>query len=82
MARTSACCLANWSCLKSIDFPKLDPAPDAAPENVETGTQNQEGMVGAARQSIFWRRWQVESRGARDWLRRLRELHRAKHRVD
>jgi cysteine desulfurase family protein (TIGR01976 family) len=33
--------------LDSIDFPKLNPAPDAAPENVETGTQNQEGMVGA-----------------------------------
>ncbi len=33
--------------LESIDFPKLLPAPDDAPENVETGTQNQEGMVGA-----------------------------------
>jgi cysteine desulfurase family protein (TIGR01976 family) len=33
--------------LESIDFPKLLPAPDEAPENVETGTQNQEGMVGA-----------------------------------
>lgn len=31
---------------ESIDFPKLIPAPDYAPENVETGTQNQEGMVG------------------------------------
>jgi len=33
--------------LESIDFPKLIPAPEAAPEKVETGTQNQEGMVGA-----------------------------------
>ncbi len=33
--------------LESINFPRLIPAPDAAPENVETGTQNQEGMVGA-----------------------------------
>jgi cysteine desulfurase family protein (TIGR01976 family) len=33
--------------LASIDFPKLIPAPDDPPENVETGTQNQEGMVGA-----------------------------------
>jgi cysteine desulfurase family protein (TIGR01976 family) len=33
--------------LESINFPKLLPAPDAAPENVETGTQNQEGIVGA-----------------------------------
>ena len=31
-----------------LDFPKLVPAPDYAPENCETGTQNQEGMVGAA----------------------------------
>jgi cysteine desulfurase family protein (TIGR01976 family) len=34
--------------LDSIDFPKLIPAPDAAPENVETGTQNHEGIVGTA----------------------------------
>ena len=33
--------------LESINFPRLLPAPDYAPENVETGTQNQEGMVGA-----------------------------------
>ena len=32
--------------LQTINFPKLLPAPDEAPENVETGTQNQEGMVG------------------------------------
>ena len=37
---------AKLALLKSINFPKLIPAPDAAPENVETGTQNQEGMVG------------------------------------
>lgn len=35
------------SLLKEIDFPKLVPAPDYIPENAETGTQNQEGMVGA-----------------------------------
>jgi cysteine desulfurase family protein (TIGR01976 family) len=34
--------------LEEIDFPKLIPAPDYSPENAETGTQNQEGMVGAA----------------------------------
>ena len=31
---------------EEIDFPRLVPAPDYAPENAETGTQNQEGMVG------------------------------------
>ena len=34
--------------LQEINFPKLVPAPDYVPENAETGTQNQEGMVGAA----------------------------------
>jgi cysteine desulfurase family protein (TIGR01976 family) len=34
--------------LQSLRFPKLEPAPDTAPERVETGTQNHEGIVGAA----------------------------------
>ncbi len=34
--------------LESIDFPKLRPAPDYSPERVETGTQNHEGIAGAA----------------------------------
>src|SRR2546430_11886706 len=34
--------------LGSLDFPKLVPAPDSAPENAETGTQNHEGIAGAA----------------------------------
>ena len=39
---------AKKTLLDQIDFPRLVPAPDYAPENAETGTQNQEGMVGAA----------------------------------
>src|SRR5262249_58661281 len=34
--------------LQSLDVPKLRPAPDTAPERLETGTQNHEGIVGAA----------------------------------
>lgn len=34
--------------LESIDFPKIRPAPDYAPERVETGTQNHEAIAGAA----------------------------------
>ncbi len=34
--------------LAALDFPKLVPAPDEAPERVETGTQNHEGIMGAA----------------------------------
>ncbi len=32
----------------SIDIPRLDPAPTDAPERIETGTQNHEGIVGSA----------------------------------
>ena len=32
----------------SIDVPKLVPAPEAPPERLETGTQNHEGIIGAA----------------------------------
>jgi cysteine desulfurase family protein (TIGR01976 family) len=34
--------------LQSIDFPKLRPAHDNAPDRAETGTLNHEGIVGAA----------------------------------
>src|SRR6516162_4028810 len=34
--------------LDSLDFPKLIPAPDSAPERAETGTQDHEGIAGAA----------------------------------
>jgi cysteine desulfurase family protein (TIGR01976 family) len=39
--------------LASLDVPKLAPAPDQAPERLETGTQNHEGIVGAARAVEF-----------------------------
>ncbi len=34
--------------LSRVDVPKLAPAPSTAPERLETGTQNHEGIVGAA----------------------------------
>jgi len=34
--------------LASVDVPKLIPAPEAPPERLETGTQNHEGIIGAA----------------------------------
>ena len=37
---------ARKDLLESLPFPKLDPAPDTAPERAETGTQNQEGIAG------------------------------------
>jgi len=40
--------------LESIDFPKLDPAPNTAPERAEMGTQNHEGIAGAAAAVDFY----------------------------
>jgi len=40
--------------LEAIDFPKLEPAPDTAPERVEMGTQNHEGIAGAAATVDFY----------------------------
>jgi cysteine desulfurase family protein (TIGR01976 family) len=39
---------AKEEVLQGLDVPKLAPAPDTAPERLETGTQNHEGIVGAA----------------------------------
>lgn len=40
--------------LESIDFPKLQPAPDTAPERVEVGTLSHEGIAGAAAAVDFY----------------------------
>jgi len=34
--------------IATLDVPKLIPAPEAPPERLETGTQNHEGIIGAA----------------------------------
>jgi selenocysteine lyase/cysteine desulfurase len=34
--------------LEELEVPKLQPSPDTVPERLETGTQNHEGIVGAA----------------------------------
>jgi selenocysteine lyase/cysteine desulfurase len=47
--------------LERLDVPRLDPAPDDAPERLETGTQNHEGIVGAAA-AVDW----LASIGGRD----------------
>ncbi len=36
----------RYELLDTLPFPKLAPAPDQAPERVETGTQNHEGIAG------------------------------------
>src|SRR6201999_3500081 len=39
--------------VESLDFPRLDPAPQESPERIETGTQNHEGIAGAAAAVTF-----------------------------
>ena len=38
----------RYDLLERLDVPRLEPAPSEAPERLETGTQNHEGMVGTA----------------------------------
>lgn len=38
---------ARQDLLERLDAPRLEPAPDEAPDRLETGTQNHEGIVGA-----------------------------------
>src|SRR5712691_6986946 len=47
--------------LESIDFPRLEPAPNYAPERAEMGTQNHEGIAGAAAAVDFYASLAVHS---------------------
>jgi len=38
---------AKQALIEALDLPKLEPAPENAPDRLETGTQNHEGIVGA-----------------------------------
>ena len=61
--------------LAALDFPKLIPAPDTAPERAETGTQNHEGIAGAAAAVDFLASL-APGKMRRDRLRiSLQELH-------
>ncbi|HYO76246.1 MAG TPA: cysteine desulfurase-like protein [Thermoanaerobaculia bacterium] len=57
--------------LDTLPFPKLAPAPDRAPERVETGTQNHEGIAGVGATIDF-----IASIGGNEGTRRER-LERA-----
>ncbi len=41
-------CYGRHAATAALDLPRLEPAPDYVPECLETGTQNHEGIVGAA----------------------------------
>src|SRR5437763_9493948 len=50
--------------LESVDFPRLEPAPNYAPERAEMGTQNHEGIAGAAAAVDFYASLAVHSVGS------------------
>jgi cysteine desulfurase family protein (TIGR01976 family) len=62
--------------VQSLDIPKLLPAPEEAPERLESGTQNHEGIVGAAA-AVSWLASLAEGDGTRRELlaRAFGELH-------
>lgn len=62
--------------LGSLDFPKLIPAPDIAPENVETGTQNHEGIAGAAAAVDFLASLAPGPTRRERWRAALEQLHK------
>jgi cysteine desulfurase family protein (TIGR01976 family) len=67
--------------IELLDVPKLEPAPETAPERLETGTQNHEGIVGAAAAVDYFASLAIEPAGAAALSRRERlevvydELH-------
>lgn len=57
--------------LEELDPPRLEPAPDEVPERFETGTQNHEGIAGAAAAVDFLASLHDDDRlGRRERLRR------------
>jgi cysteine desulfurase family protein (TIGR01976 family) len=63
--------------LETLPFPKLIPAPEASPERAETGTQNHEGIAGAAAAVEFLATLSPASAGGR--RERLRASFDALH---
>src|SRR6185369_121940 len=66
---------AKRALLEQINFPRLVPAPDYAPENAETGTQNQEGIVGAAATVEFLASLGGQSNGRESLRSFFQEMH-------
>ncbi len=56
--------------MKSLDVPKLEPAPETVPERLETGTLNHEGIAGAGA-AVEWLASLAEGGTRRERLARL-----------
>jgi len=61
--------------MKSLDLPKLEPAPETVPERLETGTINHEGIAGAGA-AVEWLASLAEGGTRRE---RLARLYAAQH---
>ena len=46
-------CYGKRASIEALDVPRLEPSPNFSPERLETGTQNHEGIVGAAAAIAF-----------------------------
>ncbi len=58
-------CYGRHDATAALDVPRLEPAPDYVPEVLETGTQNHEGIVGAAAAVDFLAGLAVDSTASR-----------------
>ena len=65
--------------IESLDVPRLDPAPQESPERLETGTQNHEGIVGAAAAVDFLAGLSGEAKPAASRRSALRATYGALH---
>ena len=65
--------------IEQLDAPRLEPAPQESPERLETGTQNHEGIVGAAAAVDFLASLAGAGGTARDRRASLRATYAALH---
>jgi cysteine desulfurase family protein (TIGR01976 family) len=67
--------------IEALEVAKLEPAPDRSPERLETGTQNHEGIVGAAAAVDYLASLASDPSGVEDVPRRerLRAVYDALH---
>jgi cysteine desulfurase family protein (TIGR01976 family) len=65
--------------LDELDFPKIRPAPDSAPERAETGTLNHEGIAGAGATVDFLASLATEGTRRERLKTVFNEFHRRQH---
>lgn len=75
-------CYGRHDATAALDLPRLEPAPDFVPECLETGTQNHEGIVGAAAAVEFFASLAPEGGSRRERLdAAMQGLHEASDRL-